>query len=79
LIPGKNNITSQPVIYPERSFLPPLHITHIIKSLAQFVDQNGDGFLCLKLKSLRMNEAKFKEWKFVDPQIEKSCVTAHLK
>jgi hypothetical protein len=33
------------------------------------MDQNSSGFLYLKLKSLRINEAKFKEGKFVDPQI----------
>jgi hypothetical protein len=70
LIPRKKNVLNNPLVNPEQVFLPPLHIKlGLMKNFIQAMDKNGTGFMYLKHKFLRLNDAKIKEGIFVGPQI----------
>jgi hypothetical protein len=69
-----------PIIHGQsrRSFLVAisLHIeTDLVKQFVMAMDQNGNVFLHLKQKFLRIVEAKIKEGISVRPQIKETCET----
>jgi hypothetical protein len=50
-----------------------------MKNFVKAMDKNGDGFLFLKLKFPKLNDAKIKEGIFVGPQIRKLCEKVGFK
>jgi hypothetical protein len=49
LIPGKKKVLNNPLVNPEKVFLPPLHIKlRLMKNFVKAMDKNGAGFMYLK-------------------------------
>jgi hypothetical protein len=70
--PGKKNVTSAPLVAPEKILLPPLHIKlGLMKNFVKAMDKEGRAFSYLKEKFPRISDAKIKEGIFVGPQIRK--------
>ena len=70
LNPRQKNVVHTPLINPKKVHLPPLHIQlGLIKNVIKAMDQNSVGFMYLKNKFPRINDAKIKEGIFVWPQI----------
>jgi hypothetical protein len=70
LIPGKKNVLNNPLVNPEKVFLPPLHIKHgLMKNFIKAMDKNDEGFMYLKHTFSRLSYAKIKEGIFLGPQI----------
>jgi len=64
------NVVHIPLINPENFYLPQLHIElGLIKNVVNTMDQNSAGFMYLKNKFPRINDAKMKEGVFVGPHI----------
>ncbi|GBN65261.1 hypothetical protein AVEN_18401-1 [Araneus ventricosus] len=69
LIPGVKNEENEPLFALEKIFLPPLHIKlGLMKNFVKAMDCGGSGFQCLRLKFLKVSEAKIKEGIFFGPQ-----------
>jgi hypothetical protein len=63
-------VLNNPLVNLEQVFLPPLHIKlGLMKNFIKAMDKNGTGFMYLKLKFLRLSDAKIKEGIFVGPQV----------
>jgi hypothetical protein len=59
IIPGKRNVVNNPLVKPEKVFLPPLHIIlGLMKNFVEAMDKNGAGFMYLKHKFPRLSDAK---------------------
>lgn len=70
MIPGKKNVSNEPLVLKEKNFLPPLHIKlGLIKIFVKKLSVDGEAFKFLKKKFPRLSEAKIKEGVFVRPQI----------
>jgi len=68
--PGNKNILYEPLVKPEKVYLPPLHIKlGLMKNFVKAMDRNGTGFQYLRSKFPRLSDAKIKEGIFVGPQI----------
>jgi hypothetical protein len=66
----KENALNNPLVNPEKVFLPPLHIKFgLMKNFVKAMDKNGVGFMYLKHKFPRLSDAKIKEGIFIGPQI----------
>jgi hypothetical protein len=62
-------VLNNPLVNPEKVFLPPLHIKlGLMKNFVKAMDKNGAEFMYLKHKFLRLSDAKIKEGIFVGPQ-----------
>jgi hypothetical protein len=60
--PGKKSVLNNPLVNPEKVFLPPLHIKlGLMKNFVKAMDKNGAGFMYLKHKFPRLSDAKIKE------------------
>jgi hypothetical protein len=63
-------VLNNPLVNPEKVFLPPLHIKlGLMKNFVKETDKNGARFMYLKHKFPRLSDAKIKEGIFVGPQI----------
>lgn len=70
LKPGEKNVLYQPLVNPEKIYLPPLHIKlGLMKNFVKAMDRHGEGFHYLKRKFPKISDAKIKEGIFVGPQI----------
>ncbi|GBN52662.1 hypothetical protein AVEN_251084-1 [Araneus ventricosus] len=69
LIPGVKNEENEPLVASEKILLPPLHIKLGLMNFVKAMDCGGSGFQNLRLKFLKVSEAKIKEGIFVGPQI----------
>lgn len=68
MIPGEENIISQPLVRPEKVYFTLFHIKFgLMKISVKVVDINVQGFLFLKIKFPRICDAKIKEYIFVVP------------
>jgi hypothetical protein len=55
LIPEKKNVLNNPLVNPEKVFLPPLHVKlGLMKNFVKGMDKNDAGFMYLK----QISEAK---------------------
>jgi hypothetical protein len=60
-IPGKKNVLNNPLVNPEKLFLPPLNNKlGLVKNFVQAMDKNGTGFMYLKHKFPRPSDAEIK-------------------
>ena len=72
LMPREKNVISPPLVFPEKIFLPPLHIKlGLMKNSVKGMDKIGHGFKCLRNKFPNVSDAKIKEGIFIGPQIRK--------
>jgi hypothetical protein len=63
-------VLNNPLVNPERVFLPPLHIKlGLMKNFIKAMDKNGAGYMYLKHKYPRLSDAKINEGIFVGIQI----------
>jgi hypothetical protein len=66
LIPKKRNVLNNPLVKPEKVFLPTLHVKlGLMKISSRKMDKNGAGFMYFKHKIPRLSDAKHKEVIFV--------------
>jgi hypothetical protein len=64
------NVLNNTLVNPEKVSLPPLHVKlGLIKNFVKAKDKNGAGFMYLKHKFPRPNDAKIREGIFVGPQV----------
>ena len=69
---GYSNIKWDPLIYPIKILLPPLHINlGLIKQFVKALDMNSDAFKHLQNLFTKISEAKIEAGIFVGPQIKK--------
>lgn len=70
--PGKQNVSSVPLVSPQNIFLPPLHIKlGLIKNFVKALDREGPAFEYLAKLFPKLSVAKIKEGIFVGPDIRK--------
>jgi hypothetical protein len=62
-------VLNNPLVSPDKVFLPPLYIKLGLMKNFEAMDKNGTGFTYLKRKYPRLRDAKIKEGIFVGPQI----------
>jgi len=68
LIPGQKNAVNNPLIKPEKVYLPPLHTElGLIKNCVKALYQNTAGFTYLKNTFSRISDTKIKEGASVGP------------
>lgn len=72
LVPGQKNIAHDPLVEPNKVYLPPLHIKlGLMKNFVKAMDRSGLGFAYLRKTFPQISEAKIKEGIFVGPNIRK--------
>jgi len=70
LMPEEKNDVNPPLVFPEKVFLPPLHIKlGLMKNSVKGMDKTGHGLEYLRNKFPNVNDAKIKEGIFRRPQI----------
>jgi hypothetical protein len=63
-------VLNNPLVNPEKVFLPPFHIQlGLTKNFVKAMDKNDAGFIYFKHKFPRLSDAKIKERIFVGPHI----------
>jgi hypothetical protein len=70
LTSGEKNVVSPPLVLPEKSYLPPLHIKMgLMKNFVRGMHKTGRRFEYVRNKLANVSEAKIKEGIFIGPQI----------
>jgi len=70
LTPGEKNVVTLPLVFPEKNYLPTLHIKlDVMINFVKGTDKTGRGFQYVRNKFPNMSDAKIKEAIFIGLQI----------
>jgi hypothetical protein len=80
LVPGTKNIKNEPLVNPDKIFLPPLHIKlGLMKQFTQALNKEGTCFQYICSKFPRLSCEKLKAGIFVGPQIRKLMLNSEFE